>query len=400
MIEKFKNIKNIKNIHWLNRYIKFIEEFKLGDELTGKTHNHHILPRSLYPEYADLKTNVWNKAILPIRAHLIAHYMLAKALGGNMWFAYNNMNCHNIRLKTRLYDIGIKNMRTQMCQTRQGVVSAMNICTGEKICVSKEEFERNLDLVGVTKGLFVGDNNVSKRMDVRNKISIARQGFINVIINETGKMTSIHRDLFDESKYTKPTNTSLHNSLICVYDENKNIIQIENSHPKFLDGTYKHINSGRKRSEKSIEKQKSHYTEETKQKRSDNAKRVYESKLLNVNEFGLDSIKTSIIMCDVTKVLKKPRKIYYLHNKSGEILTLADERYIRSISGELLNFKPLEISRFIKSKNMIHFYGMYVTLAENNLENIITYLYYKHGEYIFQHPELTNISPSKFFAST
>ncbi len=222
---------------------------------------------------------------------------------------------------------------------------------------------------------------------------------MNVVIIETGKMTSIHKDLFDKLIYSKPTNTSLHNSLICVYDENENIIQIENSHPKYLDGTYKHINSGRKRSIESIEKQKSHYTEENKQQRSDTAKRAHNTKLLNYNEFGLNSLEASIILCDVTKVLKKPRNIYYLHNKHGEILTLADESYIRSISGELLNYKPLAISRFIKSKNMNHFYGMYITLAENNLENIIDYLYIKHGEYIFQHPELTSRLPSKYLAS-
>lgn len=396
MIEKFKNV---KNAYWLNRYIKFINMFKLDEEHTDETHNHHIMPSSLYPEYSNLNDNNWNKAILKTRAHLIDHYMLAKALGGNMWFAFNNMNCHNVRLKSRLYEIGIKNMRKEMSKIRQGVVSAINIFTGEKICVSKEEFDSNDDLVGITKGLFVGDNNVSKRIDVRNKISVAKQGFINVIINKTGKMTSIHRDLFDDSKYTKPTNTPLHNSLICVYDENKNIIQIENTHPKYIDGTYKHINTGRKRSEESIEKQKSHYTEETKQQRSDAAKRNCASKLLNVNEFGLDSIKTGVILCDVTKVLKNPRKIYFLHSIRGEILNIVDESYVRSISGKLLNFKPLEINDFIKSKNMNHFYGMYLTLAEPNMRNIITYLHNKHGDFIFQHPELTNVLPSKYFAS-
>ena len=116
MIEKFKNV---KNVYWLNRYIKFIEVFKLNEEIPGETHNHHILPRSLFPEYIDLKVHIWNKAILKTRAYLIAHYILAQALGGNMWFAFNNMNCHNVRLKTRLYEVGIKNMRNQMSLTRR-----------------------------------------------------------------------------------------------------------------------------------------------------------------------------------------------------------------------------------------------------------------------------------------
>lgn len=111
MLEKFTKVKDER---WLKRYLRFIEIFSLEDEITKETHKHHILPRSIYPEYIDLKINTWNKAILKTRSHLIAHYMLAKALGGNMWFAYNNMNCYNVRLKTRLYEIGIKNMRIEM----------------------------------------------------------------------------------------------------------------------------------------------------------------------------------------------------------------------------------------------------------------------------------------------
>ena len=51
MKEKFKNIKNER---WLNRYLRFIEIFKLIDEINLETHIHHVLPSSLYPEYADL----------------------------------------------------------------------------------------------------------------------------------------------------------------------------------------------------------------------------------------------------------------------------------------------------------------------------------------------------------
>lgn len=111
MLEKFTKVKDER---WLKRYLRFIEIFSLEDEIAKESHNHHILPRSIYPEYSNLKTNVWNKAVLKTRAHLIAHYILAKALGGNMWFAYNNMNCHSVKLKSRLYEIGIKNMRIEM----------------------------------------------------------------------------------------------------------------------------------------------------------------------------------------------------------------------------------------------------------------------------------------------
>jgi hypothetical protein len=100
MIEKFKNIQSDR---WLNRNIKFIEVF--GNSLGNSTHNHHILPRSLYPEYV---SDGWNLTKLTYRAHLIAHYMLAKALGKNMWFAYNNMNAYGEKLNTILYEESMK----------------------------------------------------------------------------------------------------------------------------------------------------------------------------------------------------------------------------------------------------------------------------------------------------
>ncbi len=249
MEEKFTKVKDKR---WLKRYLRFIETFSLESEIINETHNHHILPSSLYPEYADLKINKWNKSILKTRTHLIAHYMLAKALGGNMWFAYNNMNCHNVKLSSRLYEIGAKHMREQMSELRKNTVSAINLVTGEKYHVSKNEFDNNQNLVGVTKGMFTGDKNPAKNKSTGDKISKAKKGYINVIIKETSKMTSIHRDKFNEEIYEIPKNTALHNSLICVYDETNKIIQVENTNEKYLNGTYKHINIGRKKSKESI----------------------------------------------------------------------------------------------------------------------------------------------------
>lgn len=81
-IEIFKS-KGYENNRWLNRYIKFVLRFKLDIQI-NKTQKHHILPKSLFPEYSDLTTNKWNESILPIRAHIITHYMLAKSIGGKM----------------------------------------------------------------------------------------------------------------------------------------------------------------------------------------------------------------------------------------------------------------------------------------------------------------------------
>jgi len=84
---------------------RFIETFKRDS--IDKTHNHHILPKSLYPEFENLKVNPWNNATLDYKAHYLAHYMLAKALGGNMWYAWNRMNNSKeiYSLNSKLYEV-------------------------------------------------------------------------------------------------------------------------------------------------------------------------------------------------------------------------------------------------------------------------------------------------------
>jgi len=76
------------NPHWYNRYLKFLNYYNSYD---GEGEIHHILPKSLFPEYSNLKKHPWNGIKIPYRSHYLAHYMLAKALGKGMWFAFNMM---------------------------------------------------------------------------------------------------------------------------------------------------------------------------------------------------------------------------------------------------------------------------------------------------------------------
>ncbi len=77
-------------------------------------------PRSLFKEYKSFTKYPENKSVLTHRAHLIAHYLLAKAIGGTMWYAYNNMNAHKVRLSTRLYESAQKNVsELQSARTKE-----------------------------------------------------------------------------------------------------------------------------------------------------------------------------------------------------------------------------------------------------------------------------------------
>ncbi len=242
MITKFKNVKDER---WLKRYLIFISKFSLNDSV-GNYHNHHILPSSLYPEYKNLKENIWNKSILTPRAHLIAHYMLAKALGGNMWFAYNNMNCYNVKLSSRLYAIGSEKFKEIASLYMKNKVVAKCLITGKNIKVDILEFQNNKNLVGVTKGKFIGDNNVSKSEAVRDKISKQMSDRIHCIDKTTNNRLFLKEEYFDGELHQKTKPFPDNTGYTCVKTENGLVrITVE----EFKQGDYEHFNKGKKHSE-------------------------------------------------------------------------------------------------------------------------------------------------------
>ena len=94
MIFKIK----IYNKHYLKRYIKFIDYYN-NQTIIENFEVHHILPKSLFPEYKNTKENLIN---LPFRVHYLAHFMLAKIFQDKMTYAFNSMcnkNTKNGRLK-------------------------------------------------------------------------------------------------------------------------------------------------------------------------------------------------------------------------------------------------------------------------------------------------------------
>ena len=93
------------NLHYLNRYIKFIN-YCIDNPILSKTEDHHICPKSsdLFPEFKSFNKYPWNKAKLTLRQHYIAHRLLWKAFGGRQSQAFKLMCDRLVLNKSRCYE--------------------------------------------------------------------------------------------------------------------------------------------------------------------------------------------------------------------------------------------------------------------------------------------------------
>ena len=124
--------KEFINNRWMNRYIKFIQtfNFELG-------HKHHILPRSIFPEFSDFKKNSWNCKILSPRAHFIAHYILSKVYGNKMLYAFNRLsNSNGIKINSKLYNSAMKEFSNLVSEFMKKNNPLFNEETRKKVSMS------------------------------------------------------------------------------------------------------------------------------------------------------------------------------------------------------------------------------------------------------------------------
>lgn len=152
-LSEFKKV-NISNIETLKSYIDFCltNSGEKGDR-------HHILPRSLFPEYENLTEHPWNCAVLTPDKHYIAHAMLSVSLNEPSmdfaWYAMNNKNYNDppIHLIGADAYAELIEKRNKSCSERmKNKVQALDTKTGKFVQVTKEEFDKTETLVGSTIG--------------------------------------------------------------------------------------------------------------------------------------------------------------------------------------------------------------------------------------------------------
>lgn len=145
----------------INAYIDFCILNHDSNIICGE--NHHILSRTIFPEYQNFKEYSWNLSRLSNYNHYIAHAILFKAINhitfGYSWYAMNNKNF--ILEKDKPIELigpdmyeELRIKRNKLCSEHNSCkVIAKDLTTGQTIKVTKEEFDSNINLVGHTTGI-------------------------------------------------------------------------------------------------------------------------------------------------------------------------------------------------------------------------------------------------------
>ncbi len=89
--------------------------------------SHHIIPKSIKPEFSDLRLNPWNKVLLTAKEHFICHLLLTKMLSGSnknkmiyaLWGMTNQSNSHQSRFHSNLYSSYKLKMRELLSSERK-----------------------------------------------------------------------------------------------------------------------------------------------------------------------------------------------------------------------------------------------------------------------------------------
>lgn len=158
------------NIHYLNRYISFIQQCQLkNDRYEGYIEKHHICPKAkdMFPEYACFKKYSWNCANLTARQHFIAHMILWKVYNNeSMTRAFLMMSNYNIIRNSKIY----KNIREEYAKlVSKQMKKTVTIRKEDGTClrISKIEFDENDGIRGATKGMTYGVDNSGNGFYVR-----------------------------------------------------------------------------------------------------------------------------------------------------------------------------------------------------------------------------------------
>lgn len=139
---------------YVNRYNKFIDNCISINKISQPSYveKHHIIPKCLGG-----KDNVENIVSLSARQHFIAHFMLAKAYGGSLWFAYMQMAASPKKLTGRDYKVNSRLYQTSKVEYSKVVSDRM---TGRFVSDETKQKLSKIRSTKITMVCSISDNEV------------------------------------------------------------------------------------------------------------------------------------------------------------------------------------------------------------------------------------------------
>lgn len=200
--EDFFNQKVVVKGHLFRRYLRFCWRMKI--RCGGGEHLHHILPKSLFPEFKDLRDNPWNGVRLSFRHHFVAHIFLSRIfrethhMGTALFLMAHSdngdtLNSREYAVAMQLYSQSRKEFRHTeesklliSCKTKEAfdnpLIKARHLkrllegisrrdCTNISRTATQRMTFRNPMKDEHQRERMRGDNNIAKRPEIAGKIS-------------------------------------------------------------------------------------------------------------------------------------------------------------------------------------------------------------------------------------
>lgn len=136
------------NKHYIDRYFKLVHNIRSTENCMNEySEVHHIIPSSMAKKYSNLKDHPWNSLRVSPRQHYILHWILSKACGGKMIFAFNLMSRHTLdgrdyKVSSKAYDYIRKNLKHSE-ETKLKISNSAKERWSEESFIEKETRRRN-----------------------------------------------------------------------------------------------------------------------------------------------------------------------------------------------------------------------------------------------------------------
>ena len=250
---KFPNL----NIHYMNRYLTFCKSIKNHENRDlDYIERHHIIPISIDKSYSKINDNIVK---FSAREHYIAHWILMRAIGGKMVFAFHRLayGKNNIKISSIAYEEIRKTMGKEISNMFKGIPKSeeakkkmskakLNSKLSEETKIKISNSVRGFKHTSESKRK-ISKSNIGKHHGVKpgsssaNKISISNSNRINITNGvEEKHIKKEDLDYWLKNGWYKGTKPSIKKkNRITLNNGIKNIIINKNDIEKYLKEGYK-----------------------------------------------------------------------------------------------------------------------------------------------------------------